>query len=600
MKRGFIFFLLSLVIIFWICLLGLFNVKQFNQKNSKKEIRIIKDLKIRKQFNNKFLKDHKIENNFAILPHFMINKWKVYGFYNFLVKKYQLSGQNLNIVLLSPNHFWVWQHQFIWFGTWNICFHQDCLYVNSLIDNKIVFDGYGKNKFISSDDLQFKLWKKFYTNEHWLGNHFEFLKKYFPNSNYYTLVLDPRNLRNLDKLVNYLKNKFPNNTLFLASVDMSHYNKEDFAYLHDRYTQYVLNNSFDKKDYANLEVDCPACLYVENKLASLVWKYPHLWYRDSSSTILWKDTNFDNTSRLFIYFDKKKEKLNWITIAFFWDVMYDRWIKYFYPTKEKFYNFLKTFFMHKNIKLDLNRYKHRKLVWIDFAWFNLETPVVKNKSICQKSNKSIRFCSNYKFLYWLKNIWFNILSFANNHSMDGGIPAFKSTVKNVRKSWIKWFWFISHWKYYKHNFVYTWMVRWIKFAWHGYDFTLRKWYLKDYCDDLKKYKRLWYLNFVVVHWWVEFRKEHTLLQKIFWEKLIDCGADLIIWAHPHVIEDIWHYKWKLIIYSLWNFIFDQFNIKWWNIGWYVLIDMDKNWKINWFHLWKFNIKKTWIHFHIGK
>jgi poly-gamma-glutamate capsule biosynthesis protein CapA/YwtB (metallophosphatase superfamily) len=86
------------------------------------------------------------------------------------------------------------------------------------------------------------------------------------------------------------------------------------------------------------------------------------------------------------------------------------------------------------------------------------------------------------------------------------------------------------------------------------------------------------------------------LQKIYWEKLIDCGADLIIWAHPHVIQDIWHYKWKLIIYSLWNFIFDQFNVEGWNVWWYVLVDINEKWKVNWSNLWKFKIKKTWIEF----
>ena len=258
----------------------------------------------------------KMPNNFAILPHFMLNKAKVYEFYNFLVKKYQLSGQKLNIVLMSPNHFWVWQHQFIWFTTWTVCFHNDCIKLNSLIDNKIVFDGYGPNKFINSDDLQFKIWDNFYTLEHWLGNHFEFLKKYFPDSKYYTIAFDPRNLKNLDKLVVYLKSKFSDNTLFLASVDMSHYNKENFAYLHDRHTMYVLNNSLNKKNYSNLEVDCPACLYVENSLAHLSWKYPHLWYRDSSSTILWKDMNFDNISRLFIdsWQEKGRFKLNYYCI----------------------------------------------------------------------------------------------------------------------------------------------------------------------------------------------------------------------------------------------------------------------------------------------
>jgi AmmeMemoRadiSam system protein B len=581
----------SLLALLFSLVIGLFyNPKTRIIKQEETIIQVKNNIEVKKQTKSK------IENNFAILPHFMLNKNKVDEFYKFLVKKYGLLWKKLNIVLISPNHFWEGNHQFIWFNTWNVCFQNECINFNSIIDKNLIFNWYGKNKFISSDDLQFKIWNRFYTHEHGLGSHFEFLKKYFPNSKYYSLVLAPHKFKNLDKLINYLQNKFTSNTLFLASVDMSHYNKENFAYLHDKHTFYVLNNSVNKKDYLNLEVDCPTCLYIENNLANKNWKYPHLWYRDSSATILWKDTNFDNTSRMFIYFDKKKENKNWITIVFFWDVMYERWIKYYFPTKEKFYKFLGEFFMKKDIKHNPAGYRHRKLIWVDFAGFNLETPVVENKKICQSSNKSIRFCSNYKFLYWLKNIWFNILTFANNHAMDGWIPAFKNTVENVKNVWINWFGFVTHWKYYKNNFVYTWEIRWIKFAWHGYDFTLRKKYVKDYCNDLKKYKKLWYLNFVVVHWWIEYETKHNLLQKIYWEKLIDCGADLIIWAHPHVIQDIWHYKWKLIIYSLWNFIFDQFNVEGWNVWWYVLVDINEKWKVNWSNLWKFKIKKTWIEF----
>jgi poly-gamma-glutamate synthesis protein (capsule biosynthesis protein) len=37
---------------------------------------------------------------------------------------------------------------------------------------------------------------------------------------------------------------------------------------------------------------------------------------------------------------------------------------------------------------------------------------------------------------------------------------------------------------------------------------------------------------------------------------IDCGADLVIGHHPHVLQGIEEYKGKYIVYSLGNFIFD--------------------------------------------
>jgi hypothetical protein len=38
---------------------------------------------------------------------------------------------------------------------------------------------------------------------------------------------------------------------------------------------------------------------------------------------------------------------------------------------------------------------------------------------------------------------------------------------------------------------------------------------------------------------------------------VDAGADLVIGAHPHVVQPIEVYKDKAIFYSLGNFIFDQ-------------------------------------------
>ena len=40
--------------------------------------------------------------------------------------------------------------------------------------------------------------------------------------------------------------------------------------------------------------------------------------------------------------------------------------------------------------------------------------------------------------------------------------------------------------------------------------------------------------------------------------MIEAGADLIVGHHPHVVQDIELYQDRLIIYSLGNFLFDQY------------------------------------------
>ncbi len=66
--------------------------------------------------------------------------------------------------------------------------------------------------------------------------------------------------------------------------------------------------------------------------------------------------------------------------------------------------------------------------------------------------------------------------------------------------------------------------------------------------------------FVVVfpHWGAEYSQDISTLQKTYAHRFIDSGADLVVGAHPHVVEPIEIYKGKAIFYSLGNFIFDQY------------------------------------------
>lgn len=63
---------------------------------------------------------------------------------------------------------------------------------------------------------------------------------------------------------------------------------------------------------------------------------------------------------------------------------------------------------------------------------------------------------------------------------------------------------------------------------------------------------------VLVHWGNEYSRTHSSEQELLAHTLIDYGADTIIGHHPHVIQDIALYKDKPIFYSLGNFIFDQY------------------------------------------
>lgn len=60
---------------------------------------------------------------------------------------------------------------------------------------------------------------------------------------------------------------------------------------------------------------------------------------------------------------------------------------------------------------------------------------------------------------------------------------------------------------------------------------------------------------VYVHWGEELKEKPVSHQKDLAKKYIDSGADIVIGSHPHVLEGFEFYKGKLIAYSLGNFIF---------------------------------------------
>jgi poly-gamma-glutamate synthesis protein (capsule biosynthesis protein) len=64
---------------------------------------------------------------------------------------------------------------------------------------------------------------------------------------------------------------------------------------------------------------------------------------------------------------------------------------------------------------------------------------------------------------------------------------------------------------------------------------------------------------VMFHWGVERQTTPTSKQVTFGHAAIKAGADLVLSAHPHVIEGVEFYKGGVIAYSLGNFIFSPGN-----------------------------------------
>jgi len=62
---------------------------------------------------------------------------------------------------------------------------------------------------------------------------------------------------------------------------------------------------------------------------------------------------------------------------------------------------------------------------------------------------------------------------------------------------------------------------------------------------------------VFPHWGVEYALTNSDRQSEYARYFIDNGADIVIGAHPHVLQNSEEYGGKMIYYSLGNFVFDD-------------------------------------------
>ncbi|MEI8155596.1 MAG: CapA family protein [Burkholderiales bacterium] len=79
----------------------------------------------------------------------------------------------------------------------------------------------------------------------------------------------------------------------------------------------------------------------------------------------------------------------------------------------------------------------------------------------------------------------------------------------------------------------------------------------------------------VMHWGWEHEPSASLRQNALARLMIDAGADAVVGGHPHVTQNIEHYRGKPIIYSLGNFLFDGFSDEDNNTGWLLRLEVDR-------------------------
>jgi poly-gamma-glutamate synthesis protein (capsule biosynthesis protein) len=199
----------------------------------------------------------------------------------------------------------------------------------------------------------------------------------------------------------------------------------------------------------------------------------------------------------------------------------------------------------------------------DLTIGNLETPVTSKGPYMVPY--SLVFNSNPKYIERLRRAGFDILSSANNHSLDKGEKGLRETVRyiddgemaslgageNCHKGIAK-------------------DINGITFGFLAYSYTaynsgghVPSELVCDWNDfekvrsDVKNLKTQVDHVVVLSHTGIEYSTNPTETDREKMHQLIDLGASAVVGAHPHVVQEVEKYKSGVIAYSLGNFVFDN-------------------------------------------
>ncbi len=167
-----------------------------------------------------------------------------------------------------------------------------------------------------------------------------------------------------------------------------------------------------------------------------------------------------------------------------------------------------------------------------------------------------QFSIRNEYLTQLKKVGFDVLSLANNHSLDHGIPALMHTRAICKEIGI-----VCGGSPADIDRYATYTTEAVTGEKITFIFLHSLWSVPSdiFLDELfAQIDTESTLQIAYIHWGDEYVLTHNNTQQMIAEKMIDRGVDVVIGHHPHVVQDVGMYKGKPIFYSLGNFIFDQY------------------------------------------
>ncbi len=263
---------------------------------------------------------------------------------------------------------------------------------------------------------------------------------------------------------------------------------------------------------------------------------------------------------LLSFINPEKEVITLVAVG---DVMLSRHVGEIISSKGPFYPFSQTAYLTR---------------WADIAFCNLENAFSTQGTPIP--GKMIWFRANPDTAIGLTFAGFDVVSLANNHSLDYDTDAFLDTLTTLENEGIKYVGggrdidearkpVIIERKGIKVGFLAYSELAHIFWDW-GYP---RAFVAKSGIpgvapmeidimeEDIKKLRESVDIVVVSLHWGEEYEEQPSEKERELAHRLIDCGAQIILGHHPHVLRGLEVYKDGVIAYSMGNFVFDQRNQK---------------------------------------
>jgi poly-gamma-glutamate synthesis protein (capsule biosynthesis protein) len=206
----------------------------------------------------------------------------------------------------------------------------------------------------------------------------------------------------------------------------------------------------------------------------------------------------------------------------------------------------------------------------DYAVANLEGPVTDKR---RPPEKSIDFQFDPSVIDVLKAQGFDAFSQANNHALDQGSIGYTDSVRRLREAG---FLVFGHQVADDEIALATTTVNGIRFAFLGYNTTDNPLDREDAKRVIEEIRSQIDQIVVYMHWGAEYKDHPEASTKELAHWFVDQGVDVVIGGHPHWVQGMEMYKNKPIVYSLGNFIFDQYFSKETQEGLAVELEFGKN------------------------